>query len=124
MILLGLNCGFGNPTVRPYPSRRSSLETGWVDFPRPKTGIARCFALWPETVAAIRDATANRLRPRDERASVRQLAGLVFVRETPKSHTDLISVQFGRLLKCWAYTAGGSLLHPASRLQNRRGRGP
>jgi hypothetical protein len=37
-----------------------------IDYPRPKTGIARRCPLWPETVAAIRAALAKRPAPKDE----------------------------------------------------------
>ena len=30
------------------------LEKGWLDFPRPKTGVERRAPLWPETVEALR----------------------------------------------------------------------
>src|SRR5262249_57198584 len=43
-------------------------------FPRPKTGIARRCPLWPETVAALREALANRPEPKKQ-----EHAGLVFV---------------------------------------------
>jgi integrase len=41
------------------------LEKGWLDFPRPKTGIPRRIPLWPETVAAIREVLASRRQPRN-----------------------------------------------------------
>ena len=50
------------------------LERGCVDYPRPKTGISRRCPLWPETVAAVRDALACRPTPKKE-----EHAGLVFV---------------------------------------------
>lgn len=40
MVLLGINCGFGNTDVANLPQSAIDLETGWVDFPRPKTEIA------------------------------------------------------------------------------------
>jgi integrase len=58
MILLGINCGFGNTDVALLPF--SAVKDGWVNYPRPKTGIARRIPLWPETVQAIQDAIANR----------------------------------------------------------------
>src|SRR5262249_29593844 len=42
------------------PTSTLDLERGWVNFPRPKTGIDRRCPLWPETVQAIRDAWADR----------------------------------------------------------------
>jgi integrase len=65
MILLGINCGFGNSDVSALPQRAVNLETGWIDFPRPKTGIPRRCPLWPETVTAIREALARRVAPKD-----------------------------------------------------------
>ena len=41
MILLGVNCGFGNADVANLPTKALDLTLGWVDYPRPKTGIPR-----------------------------------------------------------------------------------
>jgi integrase len=60
MILLGINCGFGNNDVGKLTVDSLDLKTGWVDYPRPKTGINRRCALWPETVDALRKALASR----------------------------------------------------------------
>jgi hypothetical protein len=54
MILLGINAGFGNADCGQLPLSAIVLDRGWVDFPRPKTGIPRRCPLWPETVTAIR----------------------------------------------------------------------
>jgi len=51
MVLLGLNAGFGNHDIATLPLSALDLDGGWVDFPRPKTGIARRCPLWLETVA-------------------------------------------------------------------------
>jgi integrase len=74
MILLGLNAGFGNADCANLPLAAVDLDGGWVDFPRPKTGIGRRCPLWPETVAALRAALAERRAPRREEAG-----GLVFI---------------------------------------------
>ena len=60
MILLGINCGFGNNDCGTLPKRALDLKTGWVNYPRPKTAIERRCPLWPETVASIQDAMAQR----------------------------------------------------------------
>lgn len=60
MILLGINCGFGNHDCGTLPRRAVDLERGWIDFPRPKTSVARRCPLWPATVDAIREALAQR----------------------------------------------------------------
>jgi integrase len=74
MILLGINCGFGNADCGNLPLSAVDLERGIIDFPRPKTGIPRRCALWPETVQAIREVLAQRPAPKDPAH-----AGLVFV---------------------------------------------
>ena len=74
MVLLGLNCAFGNGDCAGLPFSAIDLDAGWVNFPRPKTGIPRRCPLWPETVAALRSAIAERPEPQEEAAS-----GLVFV---------------------------------------------
>jgi integrase len=66
MILLGINCGFGNSDCAHLPLPAADLDTGVIDFPRPKTGISRRCPLWPETVEAIREALAARPAPRKE----------------------------------------------------------
>jgi integrase len=63
MILLGINCGFGNTDVGRLPLTALDLERGWVNFARPKTGISRRCPLWPETVAALQEAIADRPAP-------------------------------------------------------------
>lgn len=61
MVLLGLNCGFGPTDCATLPLNAVDLSAAWIDYPRPKTGIDRRCPLWPETVAALRDAIAQRL---------------------------------------------------------------
>src|SRR5262249_34191697 len=63
MVMLGVNCGFGNTDVASLPRKVVSLETGWVNFPRPKTEIARRIPLWPETIVALKEAMAKRSAP-------------------------------------------------------------
>jgi integrase len=122
MILLGVNCGFGNTDVASLPQSAVGLETGWVEFPRPKTEIPRRVPLWPETLDAIKAALAIRPAPADP--SARGLCfltrlGRPWVRVKPKAKAerdaektdgaeagpevsvpiDAISGQFGKLLK-------------------------
>jgi integrase len=66
MVLLGINCGFGNSDCGNLPLSAVNLDTGWIDYPRPKTGIGRRCALWPETAEALRAALARRPDPKDE----------------------------------------------------------
>lgn len=60
MVLLGLNAGFGNRDVGLLPLFAVDLRGGWINFPRPKTGVERRVPLWPETVEAIKVALAQR----------------------------------------------------------------
>ena len=63
MILLGVNGGFGNMDIAKLPLSAVDLDGGWIDFPRPKTGIPRRVPLWPETVEALRTVIENRPKP-------------------------------------------------------------
>jgi integrase len=74
MILLGVNCGFGNADCGTLPLAALDLDGGWVNYHRPKTGITRRCPLWPETVDALRAALAARPMPKDPSD-----AGLVFL---------------------------------------------
>ena len=99
MILLGINCGFGNADCGKLPLSALDLDGGWVSFPRPKTGIARRCHLWPETVAALRDALTKRPASKSE-----EDAGLFFItkyglawhKDTPDSP---ISKEMAKLLR-------------------------
>lgn len=102
MILLGLNCGFGNADCAELPASAVNLETGWIDFPRPKTGIPRRCPLWPETVAAIRAALEVRpkpFQPRDVERVFLSEAGTTLVTRTERGNTkDLVGTHFTNLL--------------------------
>ena len=54
MSLLGINAGLGNQDVALLRRKNLDLKTGWLDFPRPKTGVQRRCPLWPETVALLK----------------------------------------------------------------------
>ncbi|MFO0845859.1 MAG: hypothetical protein U0797_26335 [Gemmataceae bacterium] len=74
MVLLGINAGFGNNDVATLPLAALDLAGGWATFPPPKNGVAPRCAVWPETVAALREALAKRPDPKDPAH-----AGLAFV---------------------------------------------
>jgi integrase len=65
MILLGINCGFGNADCGTLKRSALDLAGGWVNHPRPKTGIERRCPLWPETIEALRESLAKRPTPKD-----------------------------------------------------------
>lgn len=76
MVLLGANAGYGNHDVAGLPIHvaEAAIATGWLDWARPKTGIARRCYLWPETRQALRAAIDARPTPKTPEAE-----GLVFV---------------------------------------------
>jgi integrase len=106
MILLGVNCGFGNGDLTHLPLSALDLKAGWVTYPRPKTGIPRRCPLWPETVAAVAQAIGSRPKPFDK-----EDAGLAFltplgrrwttavVTDTTVWHNDALTREFRRLLE-------------------------
>ena len=99
MIILAVNCGFGNADCGSLPISALNLDGGWLDFPRPKTGVERRCTLWPETVEAIRRSLENRPEPEDD-----GVARLVFVTKYGGAwHTDsvgsAISSEFAKLVK-------------------------
>ena len=116
MILLGINCGFGQTDVANLPTTAIDFDSGWVSFPRPKTEINRRCPLWPETIAALKEAAEHRGTPKNDadadcvfitRPARRPVGpnGSRFVRMTPhddpakRTRVDSISPGFKRLLE-------------------------
>jgi len=100
MILLGVNCGLGNSDCAKLPRSALDLKAGWLNYPKPKTGIERRCRVWPETIAALRAAIAQRPKPRDKK-----LDDLVFITAKggswAKDTSDSpISKEFAKLLRC------------------------
>lgn len=101
-VLLGVNCGLGNSDVSGLQTAHLDLSTGWLDFPREKTGLPRRVPLWRETVEAVKTAIAKR-RP----AKLPEDAGCVFINRaghrmvqmTERSHQDYVSSQFRKVLR-------------------------
>ena len=107
--LLGINAGFGNADCGRLARSNLDLAAGIVDYPRPKTGIKRRCALWPETVAALRTALAARPEPKDPADS-----DLVFVTKyglpwAKDTADQTLSKEFAKLLKALGLNARGGL---------------
>jgi len=82
MILLGLNGALGNTDVGELPIKAIDLNGGWLDYPRPKTGIMRRIPLWPETLEAIQVVLKNRRDPKNP-----ENGSLLFVGPRGESYT-------------------------------------
>ncbi len=65
MILLGVNCGYGNTDCAKLTVGKLDFAGGWANFARTKNGIKRRNPLWPETVEALRGVIASRKKPKD-----------------------------------------------------------
>lgn len=74
MLLLGINGGLGQSDLSSLPLAALDFGTGFIDYPRGKTGVPRRIPLWSETTQALRDAIAVRPEPTDSRDS-----GLAFI---------------------------------------------
>ncbi len=109
MSLLGVNCGFGNADVATLPTSAVNLETGWADFPRPKTGIGRRCWLWPETIDAIREWMTERPMAKDRDDEV-----LLFVTKYGAgwSNADTVKIEEGNVRG--EYTVKGDRSNPVS----------
>lgn len=97
MILLGINCGLGNSDCGQMPLKALDLDGGWINYPRPKTGMNRRCKLWPETIEALREWMAIR-------RAMKHKSPLVFLTKLGNSwHKDTsdnpISKRFNILLK-------------------------
>jgi integrase len=65
MLLLAVNAGLGNTDCAGLALRHLDLDGGWLNYPRPKTGVERRAPLWPETIEALRAVLAGRPEPKD-----------------------------------------------------------
>ncbi len=117
MILLGINCAYGNNDCAELPLSAVDLDAGVLAWRRPKTGVERRCPLWVETIEALRKAIEARPRPR-----AKADAGLLFitshgrrwvryqfeeatqdeggeVKEARTRGSDAVGMTFGRLLR-------------------------
>jgi integrase len=103
MVLLAINGGLGQTDLSLLPQKSLNLRDGWLDYPRPKTGVSRRIPLWSETVAAVHEALA--LRPTPKSADDADLVfitkyGHRWVRLNKKgTPDDSIGKEFAKLLR-------------------------
>lgn len=121
IILLALNCGYGQSDCAALPIAAFDFNAGYVNFPRPKTAVMRRCPLWKETVKAVKEAIAMRPEAKDPAD-----LGLVFITKYGKRWVrvkqgkegqfvgvDSVNLEFKKLLKAAKIKAGGfySLRH-------------
>lgn len=124
MMLLALNAGLGNSDLARLPQAIVNFKTGWVDYARGKTGIARRFCLWPETLNAIREAIDQ--RPKAKSAADRDLVfltrcGVPWVRDTFEEVTGADGKKQCRTLNVNAITGEFSKLCDRAGIQRVKG---
>jgi len=112
MILLGVNCGFGNGDCGGLTQAAVDLDGGWVTYPRPKTGVQRRCWLWPETVEALKAAIAERPAPKSKAA-----AGLVFLTKygAPWAKVQALPAALATEVDGAPVKAGGGADNPVSK---------
>ena len=101
MILLAINCGYGNHDVGQLPRSVVDLESGWITWPRPKTRVERRAPLWPETVEAMRSAIPLRPKPKapeDERFFFLTRTGTPWHKDSETFISGPLSQAFRKLL--------------------------
>jgi len=54
LLLLGINCGFGNMDIGTLKRVDVDLEAAMVSHSRSKTGVMRQLVLWPQTVSVLK----------------------------------------------------------------------
>ena len=115
MVLLGVNCAYGQSDCARLKIKSVDLESGWARSRRPKTGAERGARLWPETTTALRAALQSRPEPvsaADAGLLFLTSKGQRYIREStgvndkgevdPRRwmfRTDLIGEEFGRVLR-------------------------
>ena len=105
MVLLAINCAFGNTDVAKIEKATLDLVSGWADYPRQKTAVMRRCPLWPETIAAVDNAIEARpahRQPEDADLVFITKHGRAFVRSSQTSngvHLDFVGKEMAKLLK-------------------------
>jgi integrase len=100
MIMLGINCGYGNADCARLTRSMLSGRDSWLEDPRWKSGVWRCAWLWPETVEALRAVTSI-----DRSSAPKEFADLVFLTRHRKpwwvdgKSGDAITGEFAKLRK-------------------------
>lgn len=87
MILLGINCGFGQTDVSGLTVGAVDLNGLWINYPRAKTAIMRRCPIWTETADALKSVLESRPVDPSELVFVRK-DGRPWLRTRIKDKTD------------------------------------
>jgi integrase len=102
MILLGLNCGFGNTDCSELLWENIDFKKSRVHYPRGKTGINRDLALWPETVKALKNLTRTNERVFNTPTGkpwVRMIETTDKASNVKYTNNDSVGKEFSKLIK-------------------------
>lgn len=109
MILLAINCGFGNTDCSELTVDAVDLDGAWIDYPRPprpKTGVRRRCKIWPETRDALTVVINVRRTPKDRKH--RNLVFLTLFRlPWVEEKNDAITYEFRKHIKARGYHRPG-----------------
>ena len=111
MILLAINTGMGNTDCSELPMSALDLDApggAWLRFPRVKTSVDRLAPLWPETVAALREAIAQRPPPANA-AHADRVFLTSFGRPWVHGTTNAVYGELAKVLKAMSLRAPGSV---------------
>ncbi len=105
MILIGINCGYGNTDCALI--EQTDIAGEWITRKRQKTGKRRRTNLWTETQKAIGDALAAKPANKDEADS-----GKLFITKygnnwVPTSNANPVSQEFGKVARAAKITGKG-----------------
>ncbi len=101
MIWLGIICGFGQTDIARLPRAALNLESGWLNFPRPKTAVERRCPLWQETITALKSLKRPDAKEECDAGLVFLTKyGAPFVRINDNGTViDAVGLEFGKLLR-------------------------
>ncbi|HUP81939.1 MAG TPA: hypothetical protein VM260_25530, partial [Pirellula sp.] len=97
MILIGINCGYGNTDCAMI--ERSDIVGEWITRKRQKTGKRRRTHLWPETREAIANALAAKPACKDESDSNKLFITKYGNNWIPTSRANPVSQEFGKVAR-------------------------
>ena len=105
MILIGINCGYGNTDAAMI--EQSDIAGEWITRKRQKTGKRRRTNLWLETREAIANALAVRPSHKDEADADKLFVTKYGNNWIPTSNANPVSQEFGKVARAAKITGKG-----------------